>query len=244
MRSMISLAAAALIATTQAGAAQRGGSAGEAAAAAAVQRAWWRAFTLGDTARVAALATPDLALTLSTAETFDRAGAVRNASVRGDSSQVRLDWADESARVDGGSAVVASRFVERIGPVESQYRYLTVLRREDGAWRVAAAQSTRINAPAPSVAVAPALLAEFAGSYRLPNTATLRVAARDSVLAITSPDGREVLAAPVGEAVFELRSSRARFDLVRFVFERGPDGRVARLTRLSPAGVASFPRIP
>ncbi len=243
MRSSAFLAAM-LLATVPAAAAQRPRAAYDTSAVLAAHRAWWRAFTLGDTARTASLATPDLSLTLSTAETFDRAGAVANASDRADSSQMRLEWHDERATVDGASAVVASRLVERIGPGESQYRYLTVLRRDRGAWRVAAAQSTRISSPAPSVAVPSALLGEYAGSYRLPNGAVMRVTARDSLLALGPASGREVLAAPVGEAVFELRSSRARFDLVRFVFERDAGGQVARLTRLSPAGVVSFARIP
>ncbi|HET7229680.1 MAG TPA: DUF4440 domain-containing protein [Longimicrobium sp.] len=238
------LLAAALLATASAAPAQRSATRPDSAAALAAHRAWWRAFTLGDTAQTAALATPDLTLTLSTSETFDRAGAVRNASVRGDPRQVRLEWADESARVGGGTAVVTSRFVERIGASESEYRYLTVLRRERGAWRVAAAQSTRIQSPAPSVAVAPEVTAEYAGRYRLPNGGEMRVSARDSMLVLAPAGGAEVLAAPIAPAVFELRSSRARFDLVRFVFERGADGRVARMTRLSPAGAVTFPRIP
>lgn len=233
-----------LLAVAVPAAAQRPGATPDSAAAIAAQRAWWRAFTVGDTARTAALATPDLTLTLSTSETFDRAGAVRNASVRGDSLAMRLEWHDESARVDGGTAVVTSRFVERIGRAESQYRYLTVLRRERGAWRVAAAQSTRINTPAPSVTVPAGAMAEYAGRYRLPNGGVMQVTVRDSLLALAPAAGAEVVAAPVADAVFELRSSRARFDLVRFVFERGADGRIARLTRLSTAGVVTFTRLP
>src|SRR5690348_14778535 len=90
--------AAVLLAAAAPAAAQRP-AANDPAAAIAATHAWWRAFTVGDTARVAALATADLTLTLSTSETFDRAGAVRNATVRGDSSRVQLGWADETASV-------------------------------------------------------------------------------------------------------------------------------------------------
>lgn len=241
---LVPLLIVALLATASGADAQRPASTGETAAVLTAHRAWWRAFTVGDTAKTAALTLPTFTLTLSTGETFDRAGAVRSAAVRGDSSLVRLDWSEESVRLAGSSAVVTSRMHERVGQMEGQYRYLTVLQRTPGGWRVAAAQSTRIPAPSPSVVLPQALLREYEGQYRVPSGAFLRVAARDSLLALATPDGREQLLAPVGDAVFEIRTSRARFDVVRFVFERDASGRVTRLTRLSPAGVLSFARAP
>lgn len=213
-------------------------------AALAAHRAWWRAFTVGDTARLAVLTAADLSLTLSTGESFDRNGAIAQASVRGDSTQVQLEWSEESARVFGTTAVITSRVAERVGRNESFYRYITVLRALNGGWQTVAAQSARSLVPAPAVAIDPALLAEYAGRYRVPSGAVIQVVARDSMLAITSPGGREDLLAPLGTSVFEIRSSRARFDLLRFVFERDATGRITRMTRLSPTGVMSFTRVP
>ncbi len=234
----------ALLGTAPVAAAQTPANPSATEAALAAHRAWWRAFTVGDTARLAALTAPDLSLTLSTGERFDRAGAIGHASVRGDSMQVQLTWSEESARVLGGAAVVTSKAAERIGATEAFYRFITVLQAGNGGWRAVAAQSTRSPVPAPSVPIDPALLAEYAGRYRLPSGATLQVTARDSMLAVALPDGREDLLAPLGTSVFEIRTSAARFDLVRFVFERDGTGRIARMTRLSPAGARSFPRVP
>lgn len=234
----------ALLCTAPAAAAQPRAARGDTAAALAAHRAWWRAFTVGDTARLGRSTAPDLSLTLSTGETFDLAGALGHASDRGDSMQVQLTWSDESAKVMGGAAVVTSRVAERIGRNEAFFRWITVLHARNGGWQAVAAQSTRLHVPAPSVAIDRALLSEYAGRYRLPNGATLQVAARDSMLALTTPDGMEQLLAPISAAVFELRTSRARQDLVRFVFERDTNGRIARLTRLAPTGAIAFARIP
>ena len=234
---------ASLLATATVAVAQRPVPTGDAAGVLTAHHAWWRAFTMGDTATAALLSSPALSVTLSTAETLDRAGVISNASLPRDSSRVRMEWSEESVRLVGDAAIVTSRLRERTGEAEGQYRFLTTLERTPAGWRVAAAQSTRILQPSPSVALPATALDQYVGQYRVPSGAVLRVVARDSGLAVTTPDGNEQILAPVGDALFEIRTSRARFDVVRFVFERDQSGRVARLTRLAPGGVAAFPRV-
>ena len=206
-------------------------------------RRWWHALTTGDTATVALLSSPTLSTTLSTSETLDRAGVIKLSALSVDSSQVRLEWSEESVRIIGNAAVITSRMLERVGQAEVQYRYLTTLERTRAGWRVLATQSTRIPRPSPKIALPVAALEQYEGRYRTPNGRELRVTARDSVLALRTPDGNEQIIAPVSDAVFEIRTSRARFDVVRFVFERDESGRVTRVTRLAPAGVTAFPRV-
>jgi hypothetical protein len=241
---IIILLAAALLTIASRSHAQRQASPAESRAVLAVHRAWWHAFAVGDTVKTSMLAQPGLTVVLSTGESFDRQSAVESATHRGDSALVRLDWGTESVRVNGSSAIVTGRMRERINRTEGEYGYLTVMQRTPAGWRVAATQSTRIPAVWRPVVLSPALLRDYEGSYRIPSGALLRVAARDSLLAVTTPDGAETLLEPVGEAVFQARLSGGRIDVVRFLFERDASGRVVRLTRLAPAGILSFSRVP
>lgn len=211
----------------------------DSAAVLAAHRAWWRAFTVGDTARLASLSSSRLSLTMSTGRTLDRAAALADARQRGDSSGVRLAWGEETAQVWGEAAVVTSRFTESVGATDLGYRFISVLRREAGVWRVTAAQSTRLPAPPVRVAVPADALREYAGRYRTPQGRALSLEPRDSTLVLVTPDGGEDRLVPIGPAIFESPASQARF-----AFERDASGRVVGLTLLSSRGVFRWPRLP
>jgi hypothetical protein len=220
--------------------------AGEVEPVLAATRAWWRAYTVGDTARVAALTAPEFVVTLSGAQRVDRAAALQDASARGDSSLVRLEWSDEDARIVGGTAVVRSRLEEWIGRSVVRYEYLSVLDRRAGGWRLVAAQSTRIPERGVPVRVSVDELRAYAGRYRIPSGAAIEFTVRDSLLLVTEPGGgptRPLVA--VGPAVFEFDAQiLRRSGLIRFVFERDERGRVASVSRIAANGVLRFPRLP
>lgn len=217
---------------------------GEAAPVLDVVHAWWRAYTVGDTARVAALAAPGFSVMLSNADRRDRAAAIQEASTRGDSSRIRLEWSDEDARFFGNTAVVTSELAEWVGAAVVRYRYLTVLDRRAEGWRLVAAQSTRVPVQGEPVRVALDALRAYAGRYRVPSGATIDFAVRDSVLTVTEPSGLTRPLVPVGPAVFEFDAQVIRRSgLIRFVFERDEQGRVAGVSRIAANGVLRLPRV-
>jgi hypothetical protein len=218
---------------------------GEAAPVLDVVRAWWRAYTVGDTALVAALAAPGFSVMLSNADRLDRAAAIQEASTRGDSSRIRLEWSDEDARFFGNTAVVTSELAEWVGAGVVRYRYLTVLDRRAEGWRLVAAQSTRVPVQGEPVPVAVDALRAYAGRYRVPSGATIEFAVRDTLLTVTEPSGLTRPLVPVGPAVFEFDAQVIRRSgLIRFVFERDEQGRVAGVSRIAANGVLRFPRVP
>jgi hypothetical protein len=225
-------------------AAQQQPTAADSATALDVHRAWWRAFTVGDTARVAALADRDFTVTLSTATTLDRPGVVADAENRGDSALVRLAWLEGSVRFVGDAAVVTSRVAETIGPNETHLRYLSVLRRVEGGWRLVAGQSTRVPLPGREVPLPPAVVQAYTGRYRTPAGGIVTIVARDSSLALVGPGGGAERLRPVSPAVFELATGKSIGGLVRLVFERDASGQVIGISRLAAGDVARFVRIP
>lgn len=212
----------------------------------AVQRAWWTAYVVADTAHLQASTAPAAVLTLSVGKTYDRAAMLAEAATHTDGGNVRIQWADEVVQfLEPTVAVVSSRVTESAdGSPASVYRYMTVLRRVGGAWLVAAAQSTRevhLSAPVP-VAVAGALR-DYAGVYRTPNGLSLRVAASDARLMLIEPSGKEIPLIPVGPGLFEIDRLSLGNGLVRMMFARNGSGRVVSFSRLLVGSVNTFARI-
>ena len=232
-----------LLATAPAAARQRPTD-GDSASAIRTHQAWWRAFTVGDTARLGRLLDDGFHLTLSAGATFGRAGTLRDATVRGDSSRVRLGWFDDDARLIGDAAVVTSRVSEAIGPNASEFRWLSVLRRSSDGWRVVVAQSTRLPAAGKVIPLSAETIAAYAGKYRAPAGGIVAIVARDSGLALVPPNGAEERLRAVTPAVFELVSGKSNDGVVRLVFERDASGRVHGITRLTVSGIVQFIRIP
>jgi hypothetical protein len=215
----------------------------------AVQRAWWTAFTLADTAALARLTAPVFRLTLSSGRTFDRTAALAESARYTTGNRLTLTWTDEAAHpLAGGDVVLVTA---RMGEAERQnvahYRYATILERDGmGTWRVAAAQSTRELEPAARIWSASAVggdLSSYAGRYRVPSGAVLAIAVQDSALALTDPNGAVLRLEPIGPGLFEEPRLSASNGLVRFAFARDAAGRVISINRLIPSGVNTFPRV-
>lgn len=213
----------------------------------AAQRAWWRAYAVADTAYLQAHTSPALSLTVSTGATFDRAGMLAQAVTHVNGGRLTMEWAEEAVRLASPSVAVATtRVTESDGPAATAtYRYLTVLERAGTGWRVSAAQSTRELAFAPRLNAAQAgPLADYAGGYRTPRGATLRVEVRDSALALIEPSGTELRMEPIGPGLFELAGMSPLNGVVRMAFARDAGGQVTSVSRLVNGGVNTFPRIP
>jgi hypothetical protein len=212
-----------------------------------MQREWWRAYTVGDTAYLRAHTAPEFLLTLSSGATYDRAAMLVEAPTHVNAGQLGVTWADEALRLASPSAaVLTGRVTETLGNATQVYRFLTAFKRGgDGGWRVAVAQSTREAAFTPRVSAGVAgPLADYAGGYRTPRGATLQVVVRDSALALVEPSGTEIRLEPIGPGLFEFDTLSLSNGVVRIVFTRDAAGRVAAMTRLAPAQSNTFPRIP
>src|SRR5687767_4972048 len=92
----------------------------------ALQRDWWRAFTVADTAYLQAHTAPAFSLTLSSGRTVDRAGMLAQAATHVNGASMAVQWAEESVPLATPSAVVATRRVtESLGGTSQVYRFLT-----------------------------------------------------------------------------------------------------------------------
>lgn len=210
-----------------------------------VQRGWWRAFTVADTAYLQAHTAPAFSLTISSGATFDRAAMLAQAATHVNGGRLTMAWADEAVRAPAPSlAIATTRATETDGQsVNSTYRYLTVMERGADGWRVAAAQSTRELTFTPRVSAAQAGdLGDFVGAYVTPRGTELRVEAHDSSLALIEPSGKELPMVPVGPALFELGGMSPSNGIVRLVFTRDARGRVTSMSRLINGVVTTFPR--
>jgi hypothetical protein len=239
------LLVALLMGMMSAAAAPRAGAARDSAGAIAMQRAWWQALVLADTASLRALSTSALVVTLSSGQTFDRAGLLADAARHTKGREVKITWADEAIRPVGSNvALVTSRVTEVVGPTASVYRYVTVLERRGADWRVTAAQSTRELAFTPRVGAGEAgPLVDFTGAYQTPRGQALRVVARDSALLLVEPSGIEIPVEPIGPGLFEFTVLSPSNGVVRLAFTRDATGRVTAMTRLLSGSVNTFPRI-
>ncbi|HEU4886196.1 MAG TPA: nuclear transport factor 2 family protein [Longimicrobium sp.] len=210
-----------------------------------VQRAWWRAFAVADTAYLQAHTAADFSLTTSGGATFDRAGMLAQTATHVNGGRLTMSFADEAARLAAPSVAVATtRSTEADGPAASStFRYLTVMVRAADGWRVSAAQSTRELAFTPRVPATQAgALGDFVGAYVTPRGTELRVQARDSSLALIEPSGKELPMVPVGPALFELGGASPLNGVVRLMFTRDASGRVTSMSRLLNGVVNTFPR--
>jgi hypothetical protein len=212
----------------------------------AAHRAWWHAFTVGDTAHLQAHSVPLIGLTLSNGRTYDHAGMLARAAGHTNGASLRVEWVEQAVRLSApGVAVVTSRAMEGEGQRASGFRYLTVLERGAAGWRVSVAQTTREAAATATVPAAVAgPLADYAGEYRTPRGGVVRVVVRDSALSMTDPNGQVVALEPIGPAVFEYRNLEGINTIVRFVFTRDAAGRVASLVRLSAGEANTWMRVP
>lgn len=250
MRPLLLLLAPAIVACARPSAVPRPAGATDpatdSATAVAAHRAWWTAFSLGDTAHLRTRTGSGLVLTLSSGRTYDRAATIAQAATHGGDARIRLDWAElRATMVSPSVAIVTSRMTESIDGAGGTYRYMTVLERDGSGWRVAGAQSTRELSPTPRVAVAVSgPLADYAGQYRTPRGRTLRVEVRDSALALIEPSGLEIRLEPVGPALFEMNVISMGNGIVRMQFPRDGSGRVTAMSRVRLAGVEVFPRVP
>jgi hypothetical protein len=151
---------------------------------------------------------------------------------------VRLTWDAEAVMMWKDGAVVTSHFTESIGDAQMDYRFITVLTKEHGAWQVAAVQSTRIAQAPVAVSVPIAVLSQYAGEYRTPKGQTFRVVVVNSSLKIVTPQGQEQQLTALAPAIFDLAAAQARF-----VFERGENGRVSRLIVLRQSGAVAWDKL-
>jgi hypothetical protein len=229
-----------------AGPTPRGGAPSDVAGALETQRGWWRALATGDTAFLDAHSARLVSLTLSSGRTFDRAAAIAEARVFAGSPPPTFGWSDETVRlVAPGVAVATTRATEGAALASSAYRYLTVLERDGAGWRVTSAQSTRDAVPTPRLTTAAAgLMADYVGEYRGPRGGTVRVVARDSVLALVEPSGRELRMEPIGPSLFEFDYLSPAGVIIRIAFARDAGGRVTSASRLLPGVVNTFVRVP
>jgi hypothetical protein len=210
------------------------------------QRGWWRALALGDTAFLEAHSARPLSLTLSSGRTFDRAATMAQAAAFAATTPPTFGWSDETVRlVAPGVAVASTRSTESVALASSAYRYTTVLERDGAGWRVTSAQSTREAVFTPRLTAAAAgSMADYVGEYRGPRGGTVRVVARDSVLALVEPSGRELRMEPIGPSLFEFDYVAPAGVIIRIAFARDPSGRVTSANRLLPGGVNTFVRVP
>jgi hypothetical protein len=224
----------------------RGTASSDLAGALETQRGWWRALSTGDTAFLEAHSARPLLVTLSSGRTFDRAALFAQAATFAASAAPTFGWSDETVRlIAPGVAVATTRATEGAALASSAYRYLTVLARDGAAWRVTSAQSTRDAVFTPRLTTAAAgALADYVGEYRGPRGGILRVVARDSVLALIEPSGRELRMEPIGPSLFEFDYLSPAGAIIRIAFARDASGRVTSASRLIPGAVNTFVRVP
>ncbi|HEX8361963.1 MAG TPA: nuclear transport factor 2 family protein [Longimicrobium sp.] len=210
------------------------------------QRGWWRALATGDTAFLEAHSARPLSATLSSGRTFDRAAIIAQAVTFAASAPPTFGWSEETVRmVAPGVALATTRSTESAGMATSAYRYATVLERDGAGWRVTHAQSTRDAVFTPRLTRAAAgSLAAYIGEYRGPRGGIVRIVARDSVLALVEPSGRELRMEPIGPSLFEFDYLSPGGAIIRIAFARDASGRVASASRLLPGIVNTFARVP
>ena len=216
------------------------------AAAATVAEGWWRAMTLGDTGYLVRHTAGRLSVTLSNGRAFGRRELLAEAATHMPKPSTFVHaMTDVSVLRVGDAVVVSGRMEEGSQGGSNTFHYLTVLERTGADWQVVAAQSTRetlLTSRVPAQVAGP--LSDYVGSYRGQRGGIVRVVARDSVLALVSPDGTDARLEPIGPSLFELPTLYDGIAVVRFLFSRDSDGRVATLSRLIHGSLVSWMRIP
>ena len=216
------------------------------AAVATVAERWWRAMTLGDTGYLAPHTAARLRVTLSNGKALGQRELLADAATHLPKPSTFVHGMTDVSVLRAGDAVVVNgRMEEGSQGGSNTFHYLTVLERAGAVWQVVAAQSTReisLTSRVPAQVAGP--LSDYVGSYRGQRGGIVRVVARDSVLALVSPDGTDARLEPIGPSLFELPTLYDGIAVVRFLFSRGSDGRVATLSRLIHGSVVSWTRIP
>jgi hypothetical protein len=207
-----------------------------------LQRGWWTALATADTNYLRTHSDPAMMVTLSSGKTFGVDSLVRTYGVS--RHNIKIEWANEHLRPAGPATVVGTaESTETDGARPSVYRFVTVLSEIEGTWKVVAAQSTRLNTFTPRWKDAGAL-AGFAGEYRTPRGATLRLTAGPNFLTLREPSGIELRIEPIGMNLFESDRVSPDGTITRFSFGRDESGRVVSLSVLAPGVLNTFPKLP
>ncbi len=204
--------------------------------------AWWRAFTLGDTAYLERNTGADLVLVLSTGKSYNRTDMLHAAAAHGAQAIPVGPALDAKVLLVSPSGVVVANSI-REG--NSTYRYLTVLQRAGAGWGVVGAQSTRV--PLIAVRVPSSVsgaLRDYAGNYRGGQGGTVRIAPADSGLTLIQPNGEQLRLEPIGPGLFEAVISTTSNLTMQFLFARDDRGQVASLSRIYNGIVLTWGRIP
>jgi hypothetical protein len=204
--------------------------------------AWWRAFTVGDTASLQRTTGADLAFVVSTGKKYDRDMMLRQAATH-TGGPLPISPSDDAtvSRPSPATIVVSSRVREG----NNTFRYMTVLQATGSVWQIVAAQSTRVLPPPPRVTQAVSgPLTDFAGSYRGAQGRVVRVAVRDSVLELIPPNDADLRLEPIGPGLFEAIIPNTPGITMQFMFARDRSGQVTSLSRLHFGLVVTWPRIP
>ena len=206
-------------------------------------KAWWQATTVGDTAYLKNHSTGGLTVTFNNGRSFTRAEIIAQVATHNPSARIGLEWFESVAQMPASqTAIVSSRVIETAGTMLHHYRFLTVLVRADSNWLVAAAQSTRVLELTPPIALPyKNALATYAGHYRTPAGAVLKLVPRDSSLVLIEPSGTETGLVPVAPDLFELPQVLSA-GLVRFAFSRDDTGAITHLTRIAHR-ITPMPRV-
>lgn len=208
-----------------------------------VARQWWKAYALGDTAYLRTHSIKDASFTLSVGKFFSGEALFAQASKHTPAAKISFEWTGEAVQyLDSKTAVARLRVIEGIGNNIVPFQYLSVLKFSDTSWKVVAAQSTKeltLSARKPELETAN--LQDYAGSYKTPSGAFLKIIVRENKLIMIEPSGAETLIEPIGPGLYEL-SSLPFVGNVRFAFSRDASGKVTHLSRIGNT-TASFPRL-
>lgn len=203
-----------------------------------LQRRWWRALVTGDTATLNARTANPFVLTLSSGRTLDRASMLAEAATFAGRTPATSGWSEESVQeLAPGVAIARMRGTEAVALVSDAYRFATSFTHDGTAWRVATF-TRRVDAAAAGP------MTDYVGEYRGPLGGVVRVVARDSVLGLVEPSGREIRLEPIGPSLFEFDYIMPAGVILRMAFARDAGGRVTSMSRLIPGTVNTFVRLP
>ncbi len=206
-------------------------------------KAWWHATTFGDTAYLKDHSTGALTVIFNNGRSFTRSQIMAQVATHSPSANIRVEWSESMVQLPAPqTAIVTGRVVETVGRMPHHYLFLTVLVKEDAAWMVAAAQSTRVLELTPPIGLPDRdILEAYAGSYRTPAGGLLKLVLRDSALVLVEPSGTETELAPIGPDLFEVPRILSAGH-VRFAFSRDRAGGISNMTRIAHR-ITVMPRV-
>lgn len=213
----------------------------------AAHRAWWSAYTTGDLAALEAHSAAGASATFSSGARMAREALLASAAANRPDSGLVLAWSEEAvAYPRDGLALVTATLDERAGNSAQVFRSIAVLDRAGGSeWKLLSLQTTRVARFAPIVALpVSGPLEEYAGRYATPKGRHLTMEVREATLWMVEPAGKAISLRPVGPGIFESGGQSPINGILRFVFSRDANGRVAAFHRLTEGRIDSFPRTP